>query len=87
MTHQPTPRDAACDFRRCVYASLSPDGFDNANLRAFLNHGLAVFEEVKDGIDPQVRQLVRERLSKAQDPKRDLSYRREDLLMAASFLR
>jgi hypothetical protein len=86
MTHQPTVLDAATDLQRCVYSSYSPQGFSDPNYLQFLQHSLNIFNKTKNQINPQIFNLVNQRLQKAQDPQAPDHHRREDLAMASTLL-
>jgi len=86
MTHRPTLFDAAADLRRCIYASLSSEGFNNPNFHRFLSHALGIIDQIEDAKEPRVLEIVNRCLSRAQGQDIDSIKAREDLLMAALLL-
>lgn len=87
MTYKPTPQDAASDLLRCIYASLSKEGFKNPNFETFFSHALKVIDQCGDDLDPRILGVVKRCLSRAKDPNLEEAKAREDLLTAASLLR
>lgn len=86
MTYQPTVLDAASDLRRCIYASYSPEGFNDSNFVTFFSHAQMIIKKVANDLDDQVIKTVNERMDKTQDKEQPLSKRREDLLTSAILL-
>lgn len=86
MTYKPTVLDAASDLRRCIYASYTPEGFNDPNFVTFFQHAQKVLLESGNILDKRLTKIVNGRLRKAQDESNPLSKRREDLLVAAILL-
>lgn len=86
MNHQPTSLDLAADLRRCLYLSLSQEGFTDQNFLTFFHHALQVFSQIKNQIDPSLLSLLQKLLRRSQNSQLSLQKRREDLLTASLLL-
>lgn len=83
MNHRPRRLDVATDLIRCIYASLSEDGFESENLSTFFSQALKKLNLVKKTLDPQTFKFVKERIDKSKDKNLPAKKRREELLSAA----
>ena len=81
MNYIPGRLDIKTDLRRAIMASFTKDGFDNINVKTFLENAERNLEKLK--LAKNTYTQVVERLNKARDENNTISKRREDLLTAS----
>lgn len=86
MSHLPNKLDIKTDLRRSIVASFSPNKFKDINFITFIDKAQANLELLKKNIGEQKYTEVKERIIKANDTKKSIEKRREDILTAASLI-
>jgi hypothetical protein len=86
MTYTPTLLDAAVDIRRCIYASMEPNGFQSAEFLIFWKNANAIISENDSQIKPELKKYIYRCLKNAENKSLSKNRRQEDLLMAATLL-
>ena len=87
MSHVPTSLDVSTDLIRCIYASMTPEKFDDPMFKVFLNHANQLLVGIKSEIPRNNLENIEKCLARAGDPKKSMEHRREDLLTASVLLR
>lgn len=83
MSHTPTSLDVASDLRRCVYASLSSDGFEDKMYQECLQDALTGLDQIKGKLNKNIYLSIYKLIHKQ---NKDIRRRREDLLTASIIL-
>lgn len=86
MSHQPNKLDIKTDLRRSIMASFTPRKFADSNVKVFMKNAQNNLELLKGKIGKRRYLEVKERIAKAEDSKKPMEKRREDLLTASSLI-
>ncbi len=85
-THKPNNFDIVCDLHRCIYSSLSTEGFKDSNFSVFWNLAKKNLNIIKETIDSKTFNNIKRELKLATSKDIEINHRREHILNASVIL-